>query len=35
VSGIVNHFQQVHQSSTLDRVSLNPQPLPPKVFLGY
>jgi hypothetical protein len=25
-------FELVHQTSALDRVALNPQPLPPRVF---
>jgi hypothetical protein len=34
VSGLLHRYEQGHASSVLDRVSLNPQPLPPKVFAG-
>jgi hypothetical protein len=32
VGWVQHHFQLAHSSSVLDRVALNPQPLPPKVF---
>ncbi len=32
VSGFQRRFELVHQTSALDRVALNPQPLPPRVF---
>jgi hypothetical protein len=32
VSGFQNRYQLVHQASLLDKVALNPQPLPPKIF---
>jgi hypothetical protein len=35
VGGSVRAFALAHQSSALDRVALNPQPLPPKVFFGH
>ena len=31
VGGFLNHFQLLQPSSVLDRVALNPQPLPPRV----
>lgn len=34
VGGSVRAFALAHQS-VLDRVALNPQPLPPKVFFGH
>ncbi|WP_152033426.1 hypothetical protein [Bradyrhizobium sp. DOA9] len=33
VGGLQHRFAVSHQASALDRVALNPQPLPPKVFL--
>ena len=32
VGGFQRQFELVHQTSALDRVALNPQPLPPRVF---
>jgi hypothetical protein len=32
VSGLQRNYQLFHQSSLLDRVALNPQPLPPRVL---
>jgi len=32
VSGFQRHFQLFHQSSVLERVALNPQPLPPRIL---
>jgi hypothetical protein len=32
VGGFARQFQLVHQASALDRVALNPQPLPPKAL---
>jgi hypothetical protein len=32
VGGLQRHFEFVQHTSMLDRVALNPQPLPPKVF---
>jgi hypothetical protein len=32
VSGFHSRYQLVHQASLLDKVALNPQPLPPKSF---
>jgi hypothetical protein len=32
VSGFQRYFQLFHQSSVLDRVALNPQPLPPRIL---
>ena len=32
VGGFQRQFELVHQASALDRVALNPQPLPPRVF---
>jgi len=32
VGGMQRSYQLYHQSSVLDRVALNPQPLPPRVF---
>jgi hypothetical protein len=32
VSGVQHRFELVHQASALERVALNPQPLPPKIF---
>ena len=34
VSGFQNRYQLVHQASLLDKVALNPQPLPPKILAG-
>ena len=32
VSGLQHRYELVAQTSVLDRVALNPQPLPPRVF---
>ena len=32
VSGFQHQFELVQQTSALDRVAINPQPLPPRVF---
>ena len=32
VSGFHNRYQLVHRASLIDKVALNPQPLPPKIF---
>jgi hypothetical protein len=32
VSGFQRQFELVQQTSALDRVAINPQPLPPRVF---
>jgi hypothetical protein len=32
VGGLQRNYQLFHQSSVLDRVALNPQPLPPRVL---
>ncbi len=32
VSGFQRQFELVHQSSVLERISINPQPLPPGGF---
>jgi hypothetical protein len=32
VSGLQRQFQLVHQTSAFDRVAINPQPLPPRIF---
>ena len=32
VGGLQRNFLSFHQSSVLDRVALNPQPLPPRVL---
>ena len=32
VGGYLNRFQLSHTSSALDRVALNPQPLPPRIL---
>jgi hypothetical protein len=34
VGGLQRNFQLFHQSSVLDRVALNPQPLPPR-YLSF
>ena len=34
--GFQHQFELVHQTSALERVALNPQPLPPRIFsLGH
>jgi hypothetical protein len=32
VGGLQRNFQLYHQSSVLDRVAINPQPLPPRIL---
>jgi len=32
IGGFQRHFELVQQSSLLDRVALNPQPLPPRIL---
>ena len=32
VGGLQRNYQLYHQSSVLDRVAINPQPLPPRVL---
>ena len=32
VGGMQRNYQLYHQSSVLDRVALNPQPLPPRIL---
>jgi hypothetical protein len=32
VGGLQHKFDLVHQTSAFERVALNPQPLPPKIF---
>jgi hypothetical protein len=34
VGGFLNHYQLFQPSSVIDRVALNPQPLPPRISFG-
>jgi hypothetical protein len=35
VSGYQHRFELSRRTSLLDRVALNPQPLPPKILFGH